>query len=100
MNFRNQRAGGINNSQVFGRSPDANVRRNAVRAENDQSPRRELVDIIHKNSALGCQRLDHVLVMNNLAANVNGGWEKLERRLNYIDSSIHTRAESTRLGEY
>jgi hypothetical protein len=99
MNFRNQRTGGINDSQMFYLSPGSDFWRNAVGAENDHCPGRDLVDLIHKDGALGRESLDHVLVMHNLTADVNGGREKLDGHLNHVNSSVHTRAESARLGE-
>jgi len=99
MNFGNQRAGGINYSQMSCLSPGSDRRRNTVGAENDHCPCRDLVNLIHKDGSLGGERLDHVLVMDNLPAHINGGLEKLEGHVNHVNSPIHTSAESARLGE-
>src|SRR5208337_3174063 len=91
--------GGINYPQTFYLSPGSDCRRNTVGAENDHCPCRDLVDLIHKDGSLGGERLDHVLVMDNLPAHVNGGLEKLEGYVNHVNSPIHTSAESAWLRE-
>ena len=99
MNFGDQRTGGINYSKMFCLRPGSDFRRNTVGAENDHCPLRDLVDFIHKDGSLGRERLDHVLVMDNLPAHINGGLEKLKGHVNNINGPIHTGAESSRLGE-
>jgi hypothetical protein len=99
MNFGNQRTGGINYSQMFCLRPGSDCWRNTVGAEDYHCPCRDLVDLIYKDGSLGGERLDHVLVMDNLPAHINGGREKLEGHVNHVNSPIHTSAESARLGE-
>src|SRR5271157_1252791 len=84
---------------MFCPSSGSDCRRNTVGAENDHCPCRDLVDLIHKDRSLGGERLDHVLVMDNLPAHIDGGLEKLEGHVNHVNSPIHTSAESARLRE-
>ena len=74
--------------------------RDAVRAEYGDCALRDLMDLVDEPGALALQRLDHVLVVDDLVADVDRRAEPLQRALDDLDRPLHARAETPRLGEH
>ena len=61
--------------------------------------RRDLVDVVDEARALALQRLDHVLVVDDLVAHVDRRPEAAQRPLDDLDRPLDAGAEAARLGE-
>src|SRR5690606_16989557 len=92
-------AGGVDHAQPAGRRGGAHGRRDAVRAEHEQGALGRLGRVLDEDGALGAQRLDHVAVVDDLVADVDGRPEALETLLHDLDGAVDPGAEAARTGE-
>jgi hypothetical protein len=58
------------------------------------------VDLVDEPGALALQRLDHVLVVDDLVADVDRRAEPRQRTLDDLDCPLHARAKAPRLGKH
>jgi len=72
----------------------------AVRAEHGDRPGGHLRQMLDEPRTFGAQALDDVAVVHDLVAHVDRRAEPLERVLDDIDRTNHTRAKSARLREH
>jgi len=77
---------------------DANRRRNTVGAVDQSCTARNVGEIVDEDRALGAQVVDHVAVVDDLVAHVDGLSEALEGDLHDFDRAIDTRTESAGAG--
>src|SRR5262249_15448693 len=71
-----------------------------VRAEDGDPARRDLVQLVDEMRSLGAQALDHMPIMHDLMAHVDGRPELLERPLDDLDRPLDPGAEAPRLGQH
>jgi hypothetical protein len=64
-----------------------------------RAPCRHFADLLHKNSPGFAQLIDHVLIVNDFLAHVDGRPVKVQSDLDYVDGPHHAGAESPRLQE-
>ena len=99
MHLGDQRAGGIDRAQpALGRLL-AHLRRYPVRGEDHHGALRDFRGLFHEDRAALLQRADHVGVVHDLLAHVDGGAEALQRRLDGLHRPVYARAITARLGE-
>ena len=71
--------------------------RHPVGAEDGDGAGRDFVDVIHEAGAPAAQRVDDVLVVDDLVANVDGRTIDLQRPFDDVDGPHHPGAETPRL---
>ena len=100
VHLGDQRAGGVDHAEPAVAGRQLHPLRDAVRAEHRDRALRDLIDLVHEAGALALQRLHHVLVVDDLVADVDGRAEPLQRTLDDLDRPLHARAEPSRLGQH
>ena len=75
------------------------ARRDAVGGEDDRLALRHLGLLLDEDRAALAQLLDHVLVVHDLLAHVDGRPVQLERALDRLDGTVDARAVAARRGE-
>ena len=68
-------------------------------AEDDGGTIRDLIEFFDEYRAFLSQVADHVTVVHDFMANVDGGRKYLQRTLDDLDSAIYTGTEATRVSE-
>ena len=63
--------------------------------ENHHGTRRDFVEFIDKDNALGLERIDHELVVHNFVTHINRGSELFNSLLYHMDCAVYTGTEST-----
>ena len=63
-------------------------------AEDDGGVVGHLVELVDEVGALGAERLDHVAVVDDLLAHVDGVRTHLQRQLDDVDGAVDARAEA------
>ena len=72
----------------------------AVGAEDGDSVRRDLGEILDKMRALGLEAFDHVLVVHDLMAHIDRRAVLLQGALDDLDGADHAGAKAARLSKY
>src|SRR5579859_4087450 len=96
MHFCDQRAGGIDNLQIALFGFDSDGRGNAMRAENNPCPFRNLSQFLDKNGARLAKFVNDVAVVNDLFAHINRSPVEIQGYLYDVDRSHHSCAKSAR----
>ena len=99
MNFRDERAGGVDATETVAYRGLPHRGRYAERAEDQQRTRRRIGGILDEDRPLLPQPLDHVVVVNDFVTNVDGRSELLKDELDALDGPVDTGTESARAGE-
>jgi len=98
VNLGDERAGGVDYFEVALLGLGANRRRDAVGAVDQSRAGRNVREIVDEDRALGAQIFDHVAVVDDFVAHVDGPAEALEGDLDDFDCAVDTRAESAGTG--
>jgi hypothetical protein len=96
VHLADQRAGGVERDQVPPAGLDRHRLRHAMGGEHHGRAGRHLVQLVHEHRALGLQALDHVAVVHDLVAHIDGGAVALERALDDLDGALDAGAETAR----
>ena len=99
VNFGHQRARCINGAQVSSCCFFVNNRRHPVGRKNDQGTFGNLVGFVNKNRSTLFKRVHHMLVVNDLFADIDRSPIKFEGFLNCLHCTVHSGAISTRGSE-
>ena len=97
VNFRDQGAGGIEHRKVARGSLFLDAAGDAMGTEDGHGLRRNLGQFLDEDRALVLQALDHVLVVHDLVAHVDGRAVLLQRPFHDLDRTHHARAKAARL---
>ena len=99
MDFCHQWAGGVEQGQVpcFSLLPDGTG--NPMRGENQDTARRDFIQVFDEDSALCTQVADHIGVMDDFMPDIDGWSEQGKSPLNCLDGAFYASAETTGLGE-
>src|SRR5690625_4768049 len=100
MYLGHQWAGSIKNRQPTALGLLAHCKRHTMCRKNHNCTSRCLVKLFDKNSALFAQAIDHIAIVNNLVAHINGLAVEFERALDDIYGTINTSTKATRLGQH
>ena len=99
VDLGDERAGGVDHLEAALAAPRLDRLGDAVRAEHRDRALRDLVDVSTKLRALALQRLDDVLVVDDLVAHVDRRPEAAQRPLDDLDRPLDPGAEAARLGK-
>ena len=99
VHLGHQRAGGVEHGEAARAGPLMDSLGHAVGAEDDHGSVGYLVELFDEDGAARAQRLDHVAVVHDLVAHVDGGAEVLERPLDDLDGPIDSGTEAAGIGE-
>ena len=99
VDLGDQRAGGVDRAQVAGGGVVVDRRGDAVGGEDDHLALRHLGLLLDEDRAALGQLLDHVLVVDDLLAHVDGGAVQLERALDRLHGAVDAGAVAARGGE-
>ena len=94
VDLGHQRTGGVDHLQAAALAALADRRRNAVGRVDHALAVGHVVDFVDKDRALFRQLVDHIAVMDDLAANVDGRAEGFESDLDDVDRAHHAGAEA------
>jgi hypothetical protein len=97
MDFRDQRAGGVNNPSFPQMAFLAHFRGNPVGAVDNSFPFRDFIHAVHENRALGLQILYYETVVDDFLADVNGRPKSLKRDADNINGPNHPGAKAAGL---
>src|SRR5262249_25599733 len=100
VHLRHQRAGRIQNRKVARLCGVHDGLRDAMRAEHRHRAIGDLIELLDKARALALQRVDDMLVVHDLMADIDGLAILLERALDDVDRPDDARAKTARLGKY
>src|SRR2546430_1633784 len=96
MNLGDQRASGVNDSQLAGFGFVAHRWRHAMGAENQHCAVRNLFNGFDKDRAAAAQLLDHVSVMHDFMVNIHWRTIGFEGQLDDIHRAHHAGAKAAR----
>ena len=99
VDLGHQRAGGVDRAQVAGGGVVVHRRGDAVGGEDDHLALRHLGLLLDEDRAALGELLDHVLVVDDLLADVDGGAVELERALDRLHGAVDAGAVAARGGE-
>ena len=100
MHLGDQRTGGIEVEHVAGLGRGRHGLGHAMcRKDHGGVGFGDLVQLLHKNGAFRLQGLDHVAVVDDLVAHVDGRPELLQRQLDDLDGAVDAGAEAARSGQ-
>ena len=99
VHFGNKRAGGIDGLQSTVGCLGVDLGGDAVGREHHRRALRNLLDLIHEDRTPLLQRLDHVLVVDDLLADVDRGAVEGECLLDRHHGAIHSGAVATGGGQ-
>ena len=99
VDLGHQRAGGVDRAQVAGGGVLVHGRGDAVGGEDDHLALRHLGLLLDEDRAALGQLLDHVLVVDDLLAHVDGRAVELERALDRLHGAVDAGAVAARGGE-
>ena len=99
MHLGDQRAGRVDDRQAALAGARLDRAGDAVRAEDRDRARRDLVDLVDKARALGAQPLDDVPVVHDLVPDIDRRPVFLERPLDDLDRAFDPGAKAARLGQ-
>ena len=99
MDLRDERTGGIEVEHVAGLGRGRNRLGHAMCRKNHGCVGfGDFVELLHKNGAFRLQGLDHVTIVDDLVAYVDGCPKLLQRQLDDLDGAVDTCTEATRSG--
>ena len=99
MHLGDERAGGIEVEHVAGLCRGRDRLGHAMcRKNHGGAGFGDFVQLLHKNGAFRLQGLDHVTIVDDLVAYVDGCPELLQRQLDDLDGAVDTGTEATRSG--
>src|SRR6266705_1906019 len=96
VDLGHQRAGGVDDLEITRPGLLVDLRGDAVGREDHGRARRDLVQLVHEDGALGLEPAHDVQVVHDLLAHVDGGAIGLEGDLDDVDGPVHTGAVPTR----
>ena len=99
VDLGHQRAGGVDRAQAARGGVLVHRRGDAVGGEDDHLALRHLGLLLDEDRAALGQLLDHVLVVDDLLAHVDGGAVELERALDRLHGAVDAGAVAARGGE-
>jgi hypothetical protein len=99
VHLRDERAGGVDRLQAAGAGVGVHGGRHAVGREDDRLALGHLGLLLHEDRAPLAQLLDHVLVVHDLLAHVDGRAVQLERVLDRLHGAVDARAVAARSGQ-
>ena len=99
MDFRHQRAGGVNHLEITAFAAFPNRRRNSMSTVDHALAVGDVVNVVDEDCALFRQLIHNIAVMDDLAAHINGGAEGLKSNLYNVDGADHTGAKAAWLKE-
>jgi hypothetical protein len=99
VHLGHQRAGGVDRLEVPLGGLLVHHRRHAVRGEDDRGALGHLVELLDEDRAPLGERVDDVLVVHDLLADVDRGAVEVERLLDGDDRPIDAGAVAARVGE-
>jgi hypothetical protein len=99
MHLGDQRAGGIDRAQPALGCLLAHLRGDPVRGENHHRALRDLLGLLDEDRTALLERADHVSVVHNLLADVDGSAKALQRLLDGLHRPVYARAVTTGLRE-
>jgi hypothetical protein len=99
VHLGDQRAGGVDGLQVALGGRRVHRGRDPVRGEHHDGSLGDLVGLLDEHRTGRGQGIDHMPVVHDFVTHVDGSAVFLQRALDGLDGSIHTRAVATRLGE-
>ncbi len=94
VDLGHQRTGGVNHLEAAALAALADRRRNAMSRVNHALAVGHVVDLMDKDRALFRQFVDHIAVMNDLAAHIDGRAEGFKSDLDDVDRAHHAGAEA------
>ena len=97
VHLGDQRTGGVDHRQVAALRLFLHLRRDAVGAEDGDGAFGNLVEFLDEDGALGAQRFDDVLVVDDLVPDVDGRAVERQRALDDLDRAFDAGAEAARL---
>ena len=100
VHLGDERAGRVEDREAAHRCFLLDALRDTVRREHRDGIRRNLGDFFDEHRTFGFETLDHVLVVHDLVAHVDGWAVLLQRALDDLDRAHHTGAKSAGLGQY
>jgi hypothetical protein len=96
MDFRHERARGVNHAQLALLRFRTHSRRNTVRAENQNCALRHLTNRFHENRAAPPQLIDNVTIVDNLMMHVHGLAVGFQREIDDVNRTHYTGAKPPR----
>ena len=100
MDFRDERAGGVENEQIPGPRRGRHRLRHAMRREHNWGAGiRDFVQFFDEDGALGFEALHHIAVMDDFMAHIDGRAVFGERQLHDLDRAVHTGAKTAGRGQ-
>ena len=99
VDLGHQRAGGVDRAQAAGGGVGVDARRDAVGGEDDQLALGDLGLLLDEDRAALGELLDHVLVVDDLLAHVDGRPVHVERLLDRLHGAVDARAVAARRRE-
>ena len=99
MHFGDERAGGVNDTQILtlGIFPDAGC--HAVGTENDGGTMGDFREFFDEYGSLVAQRRHHVTVVDDLLADIDGLVIDLQGTFNHFDGTLYPGAKPSRFGQ-
>ena len=99
MDLGHQRAGCIKDLQAPGLRLLLHLQAHAVRAENQGRAARDLLQVLDKDRALFAQIVDHIGVVHDLMAHINGPPKSLQGLLDDVDRAVHAGTKTPGFGK-
>src|SRR5690606_10055542 len=97
VHFGDQRARGVEHLQPARIGFLAHRLGHAVRREHHDGARRRLIELVDEDGSLGAQIFDHIAVVDDFVAYVDGRPVQLERAFDDIDGAVDAGTEAARL---
>src|SRR3974390_1164205 len=94
MHLGHQGTGRVDNLQMLCRGFLSHFRRGPMRTEDGYRACRNVVNLLDKDHAPGPEGLDHVAIVHNLLANVDGAFENGQGYFHDFDGSVHAGTEA------
>jgi len=99
MHLGHQRAGGIKNAETASLGFALNGLAHAVRAEHQGGASRHVIERLNENRSARLEVVDHMGVVHDLVAHVNGSTKLFERPFDDVDGAVDPRTKPPGLGQ-
>src|SRR3954462_4127977 len=99
VHLRDERADGVDDLEAAALAVLAHRRPDAVGREHADRPGRDVVLVVDKDGAEAFETLDHMVVVHDLVAHVDGRPVLLEQDLDDLDRAVDAGAERARRGQ-
>ena len=99
MHLAHQRAGGIEDAKASPLGFALHGLGHAVGAEDERGAGWHVVQLFDEDGALGFQVIDHVGVVHDFVAHIDGRAEFGQRALHDFNGPVHARAKAARRGQ-